>query len=405
MALASMLLLFVFAMAWMTRPLWRARVDAGQRRRAANVAAYHQRLGEIEADRGAGLLDEATAASLRAELDARLLADAEGVERTTAAPARSGLLGAFLVLVVAGVALFGYLRQDSWRLQTRIAAAPRGGAAEGPTSQARVEEMVGRLAQRLEQNPADVDGWALLARAYFAMERYADAAVAYGKANALTNGQEPDLLTGEGEALAMAGDRNLPGRPQRLFEQALALAPDHGKALWYAGLSAAQSGDAALARERWEKLSRQELPEAMRAVLDRQLAELGGAAPASEPAPAAAAGVALRVSVSLAPPLADRVTADATLFVFARAADGPPMPLAVHRGKAADLPQEVRLDDSMAMTPAARLSQFDRWVVTARLSRSGQAQAASGDLQGSLTVERGQLGDAALALVIDQVVP
>lgn len=113
----------------------------------------------------------------------------------------------------------------------------------------------------------------------------------------------------------------------------------------------------------------------------------------------------LKLAVSLAPELAERLDPQATLFVFARAAEGPPMPLAVYRGKAGELPLAVQLDDSMAMMPTAKLSQFERWIVTARVSRAGQVQALSGDLQGTLTVARDQLGDAAMALVINEVVP
>ncbi len=111
------------------------------------------------------------------------------------------------------------------------------------------------------------------------------------------------------------------------------------------------------------------------------------------------------LSVNLDPNLKDLVPPDATLFVFAKAKSGPPMPLAVYRGKASELPREVRLDDSMAMSPAAKLSQFDEWTVTARVSRAGQPQAVSGDLQGSLTAARADLGKSALVLTIDQVVP
>ena len=97
--------------------------------------------------------------------------------------------------------------------------------------------------------------------------------------------------------------------------------------------------------------------------------------------------------------------ADATLFVFAKALEGPPMPLAVHRGVVADLPLSIQMDDSMAMVPTAKISQFDAWTLTARISRSGDPQAKSGDLQGSLTVARDELGTSALHLLVDQVVP
>ena len=241
------------------------------------------------------------------------------------------------------------------------------------------------------------------------------AAKAYARANELTGRQEPDLLVGEGEALGLATDRDLRGKPRELFDAALALDANNGKALWYAGMSAAQSGENEVARQHWTALSKQDLPQELRTVLDERLAALGvEAGPPSSGGPqAVSAGTAapapgaveLRVKVAVAPELQSRVPPDATLFVFAKVQQGPPMPLAVFRGSAGGLPMEVTLNDSMAMTPAAKISQFDHWVVTARVSRAGQAQAVSGDLQGSLTVARGELGTSALVLTIGEVVP
>lgn len=403
MILALMLLLALGAGLWMTRPLWRASIDGGQRRRAANVAAYRQRLKELEADSAAGLVDAETLSGLRAELDARLLLDAGAQELSTAATGRKALLSLGVGALVLAFAVGGYVREGSWKIQQQIATAPAD-ALQPPGS---VEEMVAALARRLEQTPDDTEGWALLGRSTFALGRYAESAQAYARANALSGNQEPLLLVNQGEALALAQDRNLAGQPQQLFDAALAIDPGHAKALWYAGLAAEQQGDASRARALWTALSKQDLPDELRVLLDERM---GVVAAAAASAPAAAADTAvpapvLRIAVRLSPELKSLAATDATLFVFAKAASGPAMPLAVYRGKASELPREVRLDDSMSMMPAMKLSAFDTWTVTARVSRAGQAQAVSGDLQGSLTVARKDLGDAALELVLDQVVP
>ncbi|MGQ0501482.1 MAG: c-type cytochrome biogenesis protein CcmI [Panacagrimonas sp.] len=405
MMLALMLGVAVLGAAWMTRPLWTGRTEPGMRRRAANVAAYRQRVTELDADRAAGLVDEATVAHLKNELDSRLLADAGAAD--AAAPAgsrRNGLLSALLGVFVLLAAVGGYVQSGSWRVQQQIAAGP--GAASPDAGS--VNEMVEALARKMREKPGDVNGWALLGRSYFSQGRYAESAQAYVEASRLVNQAEPDLLVNEGEALGLAQDRDLSGRPRELFEATLALAPDHGKALWYAGLAAEQAGDAGRARDYWTRLAQQELSPELRTVLDERLAQVAGAlppAPAPKTAAKPATATVLHLAVKIAPAVADRVASDATLFVFAKAASGPPMPLAVYRGKASELPREIRLDDSMAMTPAARLSSFDRWTVTARVSRSGGAQAVSGDVQGSLNLARGDIGKAPLALVIDQVVP
>ncbi|TDU31986.1 cytochrome c-type biogenesis protein CcmH [Panacagrimonas perspica] len=419
MLLGLMGLLFVAAIAWMTRPLWRGGVNAGQRRRAANVVVYRQRLAEVEADAAAGLVDAETATGLRDELDARLLLDTDGAEAPAPTTStRSLALTALVAVFVLGVAVAGYFQDGSWKVDQQIASAPAAG--EEPQSPGSVDEMVAKLAARLEKEPGDPQGWALLGRSYFVMQRYDGAAAAYARANELTEHREPDLLVNEGESLGLSSpDRDLRGRPQQLFEAALAIAPTNGKALWYAGMAAMQDGDSATAKARWAELSKQDLPTELRTVLDERLVELGvaptaetavpstpspppDAAESKSPAPSADA---LLVRVSVAPELQSRIPPDATLFVFAKAQEGPPMPLAVSRGNVGQLPREIRLDDSMAMTPAAKLTQFDRWTVTARISRAGQALAVSGDLQGSLTAARSDLGKPALVLTIDTVVP
>lgn len=437
MTVALMAALVALAGSWMTRPLWRARLSDRQRRRAANVAAFRQRQAEIARDLEAGLLDAPTADALKTELEARLLHDAGEQDAPVAEGRRNFMLSALVTGFVAVAAGAGYFAAGSWQTEVQIASGappPRQGLPPN------IDEMVAKLAAKMEQDPGDAKGWSMLGRSYFVLERYADAAKAYGKANELTGNQEPDLLVNEGEAMGLARDRDLVGRPQQLFEAALAIAPDHSKALWYAALAAQQAGDNAKALARFQELSKQELPPEIRQLLDERLVALGGTPatasvaspgmpgpPANPAGPANGAGtsnadgtstssgtttpappaadVVLRVAITVKPDLAAKVPPDATLFVFAKAASGPPMPLAVYRGLASELPREVRLDDSMGMLPAMKLSMFDQWTVTARVTRSGQPQARSGDLQGSLTVGRAGLGDSALTLVVDQVVP
>lgn len=412
MTVLPMAALALIAALWLSRPFWQAQLPAAQRRRAANVAAFRTRLLELQAEEAAGLLDSAEAAALKAEMEARLLADAESPDALDAtAPRRYGpaLLLSALFLVSGAV---WYQQAGSWRVAEQIAAAPTTGTGTGAPPD--IAAMVGQLEARLQAEPGDPEGWAMLGRSYFVLERYADSAAAYGKANELTQSSHPNLLTNEGEALTLARDRDLLGRPQQLFEAALKLAPDDGKTLWYAGLASAQAKDYPVAQARFEKLLAQELPEDIRTAVTARLDELRGlqglpptpaAAPAATVAesPSAASGPALVLDVQIDPALASKVPAGAVLFVFAKAASGPPMPLAVQRLPGATLPLTVRLDDSMGMTPAMKLSQFPRWIVTARLSVGGGAQAQPGDLQGVLELGPEALGKSQ-TLVIREVV-
>jgi len=397
--------LLLAAAALATRPWWRRGTSATLKRRGANIAAYKTRLAELETEREAGLVAAQDAETLKAELGARLLKDVDAEDPAVQAGGRRRWLAtALATALLAAFAGGWYGFTGSWKAQAQLAA----GASENQ----QVAEMVQRLAEKMQQDPSNPEGWAMLGRSYFVMQRFADAAKAYGEANQRSSEPNPEWLAGQGEALAFARDRDLQGTPAQLFDQALAVAPDYGKALWYGGLAAAQSGDMGKARQRWSALLQQpDLPPQMRETLQAHLQELGGAPPAQAAASSAAAvkpgaegGTVLQLHVSLAPEVAGKVPTGAVLFVFAKAESGPPMPLAVQRLPGQTLPADLRLDDSMAMAPALRLSAFDRYVVTARLSAGGGAQAGSGDLEGSLHAAKGDAGKV-LQLKIDRVVP
>ena len=399
----AMAALTVLAALGLARPWWKRAGSEALRRRDANVTAYRQRLEEIDAEVAAGLVRPEAADALRQEAGARLLDDASG-QAELAQPTSPLWRGAVLLGLLLAIFSGGYYAwSGSWRTAATIA-----GEIEPPKPD--VDAMLAQLEQRLQQNPEDVDGWAMLGRARFMLQRYAGSAEAYAKANELTQRREPELLVGEAEALGMAADRQLQGKPRQLFEQALTLNPNQAKALWYAGVAALQAGDKPRTVELWTRLRSQPMPEELSTILDQQLAELGvpvpnvAESPAGAASPATPSAVALDISLSLAPELAAKLPADGILIVYAKAAAGPPMPLAVVRQPLAGFPVQVRLDDSQAMMPNLKLSSFDHWEVTARVGRSGQAKAESGDLQGVVRVDRAAAAGP-IALTIDSVVP
>lgn len=396
-----MALLCGAAMLWLVRPwlfpdLWRKPDAAAVERRAANIAAYKSRLGELDNEVAAGLLTPESAESLRQEAQTRLLGDAQPTEAQAAdRPSRLWLAALALPLFAA----LWYGLADSWRTQDLIDLARKDPSA---AQQLSVEAMLSRLENRLREQPDDAEGWAMLGRSYMVLQRHAESAGAYEKANGLSDSKNPDWLVGQGEALALSRDRDLQGRPAQLFEAALTLAPENIGALWYAGLAAAQAEDYARTQEHWGRLSALELPQDLREALAPRLAELEKLTGKPLPSAAAAApALRLTVAVSLAPELAAELSPEHSLFVFAKAAEGPPMPLAVQKLQAVSLPLSVTLDDSMGMMPNLKLSQFQTWVVTARLTRSGGVKAGPGDLEGSITVSATEAGKP-LPLLISQ---
>ena len=411
LAMAGLLLLAVLLA---THPWWRSRGGSRQNRRAANVAAYRLRVAEIDNETAAGLIPADEAAALRAELDARVLTDADGTEPELAQkierrPGAIVLVALLLTMFASG----WYLWRGGWETQQQIAAGPPPAPAIDPA----IAAMVDKLATRLKANPDDAEGWSMLGRSYMVTQRFAEAAVAMAEANKRAAAPRADWLADEGEALAFAGGEDVSGPAAERFEEALKLDPAYPKALWYGGLGAVGAGDYATGRARWQQLIAQpDLDENMRTVLRERVAALNKAlaerglsateAPAAAPAAAApAAAVSLRVQVALAPALAGKVPAGAILFVFAKAASGPPMPLAVQRLADARLPLTVTLDDSMAMAPGLKLSAFDQYVITARLSAGGSVQAQPGDLEGRAEARRATASEAPVSVTIDTVVP
>lgn len=373
------LALIALALAFILPPLLGARGAAGSapaQSHAVNI--YHSRLAALEEQHRVGALSAADLSEAKDELARALLAESAGPP--AAAPARRVAPRPWLAIAVGvGVPLLSialYQRLGAPGALEPPAAAPAGEVA--------VEEMVARLAERMRAEPENSAGWLLLGRSYMALERYAEAARAFSAAHGLL-GDSPALLADLAEAQALTGGQNFLGPPGEHLERALQLDPAFPKALWLGAFAAMQRGETALAVGRWQTLLDHQPDDSEAARVLRELianANVASGADAPAKPPAADRGPRLTVNVTLADHLAAGLDGSETLFVFARAADGPPMPLAVSRRRAADLPLTVVLDDSMAMAPGMKLSDFERVVVGARISRSGTATAGSGDLQG-----------------------
>lgn len=236
----------------------------------------------------------------------------------------------------------------------------------------------GGLAGQLQ--PDDADGWLRLARSYSAAGRFADAAPAWQRVLELKpNDAQAHADAADVIGLA-AGGQSLEGEPERLLHKALQLDPDNVKALALAGRAAFDRGDAESAARHWQRaLLRVEAGSDFARELQAAIMLVNASAAASSPAGAAAS---VQGRITLAPALRASVSPDDNVFVFARAVEGARAPLAVLRRKVSELPFTFTLDDSMAMSPALRLSSARQVMVGARISKSGNASPQAGDLQG-----------------------
>jgi cytochrome c-type biogenesis protein CcmH len=399
-------------------PLWRS-LGAVEpvTRGAANLAVYRDQWREAEHDLGQGLLAPDQIDPVREDIQRRWLEDAalpspaaaEGEPFAASTAARRSAIALGLLLPLASVLSYLALGHPASLAPVPPPAAAAAGEARHSLTPEQIQARVAALSERLKAEPGNAEGWVMLGRSYVVLGRYRDAAVAWRRAVDLLPGNA-SLLADLADVTAMAQGKRLAGEPARLIQQALDADPRHVKALALAGSAAFEARDHAAARGYWERVlalvpADSDVARSMQGSIAQATkleAALSATAPSPSPAMAAAAG-ALTGEIRLSPALAARVAAGDTLFVFARAAEGPRMPLAIVRRPVANWPAAFSLDDSMAMAPNLKLSAFDQVVVSARISHSGNATPQPGDLIGqSAAVAPGVQG---LRIVVDAVQP
>lgn len=359
---------------------------------AANVSIYRDQLAELEADLASGAIPPEQYEQSKREIEKRVLEEVGGGETSSAAQAPGRMPAILVGLAIPALAIGLYVMLGTPAgLDPKQAAAAAGQDASHSITPEQIAAMTETLAERLKQNPNDLEGWAMLARSYGVLQRYPEAAKAYAEAVRLQP-NNAQLLADYADTLGMAQGRSLLGEPEKVIEQALRADPNNIKALALSGTVAFARKEYARAAAQWQKILPLLPPEsdfarAIGASVAEATTLAGGKPPAAAPqaqtAQAAAAGGAnVSGTVSLAPAIAGKVAPTDTVFVFARAAEGPRMPLAIVRKQVKDLPFRFSLDDSMAMAPNAKLSLFPQVVVGARVSKSGNATAQAGDFEG-----------------------
>ena len=384
----------VAALVW---PLLRSRAREAIGEDAAATDVYRDQKRQLDEEVAVGAITHAERDAQVDELATRLSRELDERVATTREPAaRSSYVAAVIlvgVIPIAALALYATFGSPA-------ALRAQSATAESKMSAEQIDELVAKLAGRMKEHPEDPKGWQLLARTYAALGRFDESVAAYKEA-AARGAPDASLYADWADAVAMR-NQSLGGESSQLIAQALALDPNHPKALALAATAALERKDYAGAITDWRRLKAQFPPQSdeaksIDAMIDeadaaqrgegkppREAAAAPGASPSATTGNAsAAAAAAITGRVSLDPKLRDRVAPGDVLFIYARAANGPRMPLAVLRSSAGDLPRDFRLDDSLAMTPAARLSNASEVIVEARISKSGSATPAPGDLRGT----------------------
>jgi cytochrome c-type biogenesis protein CcmH len=395
------------------------------------IAKLKAQLAQLDALIAEGVLTGDDAKAARAALEAQVLAavlrpvagatGADGAAANTAAPEAAppppraprplvaGLAVFVLVFATGGYAWLG--NRGGWAVSPgEPGAAPA--EAQGPehsTETAQIEAIIERLAERLKTKPDDAEGWSMLGRSYNSQGRHAEALTAYKRAYELRP-KDAQVMADYADGLAVSNNRSLDGEPEKLILEAVKIDPQNVKALALAGTVAFNHDDYKGAVGYWERAVKasdpagefaKQLQGALNEARQRggmpPVAAAPGAGPADlfapnaaqpaaeaapAPAPAVAGGKeAITGRLTLKAELKGKVGPDDTVFIFARAPTGSKMPLAILRKKVSDLPLDFTLDDSLAMSPASRLSTASQVVVGARISKTGNAMPSPGDLQ------------------------
>lgn len=413
-------LMLLLAVVLLVRPLVRSPQDSKVERKQVNLDIYRQRMVELDNDLAEGQIEQQEYQDAQQDLEKQLIVDIPEQEQQKVDSQRSQLSLVSVLIAVPALAIGLYMYLGSPQtidmpVATQQASAAHEGARPGDQPAPSVDEMIARLEKRLQEEPGDAKGWYLLSRAYMHTQQFEKAEKALETLTQIAT-NDANIWANYADIAAVNQKGSLAGKPYELTKRALAIEPKHPKALWLAGTYHFQQQSYDKAIRFWEIL-REQLPAdskdadmIMSSIADAQkrmgvqptMQETQKPQQQAEVEPHAAISISGRVTLDDA--MQDKVSPADTVFVYARAASGPRMPLAIVRKQVSDLPFDFTLDDSMAMMPQMKLSSFDRVVVSARVSRSGNAITQSGDLI-SNQPELDTKDSNPLSLVIQNQVP
>lgn len=415
---------------------------------ALNISVYRDQLAELDKDLQNDILTQEQYNKSKQELQQRMLQDVPD-HKGNATIKQIGKLHSVataivivLALPLAAVSLYlavGDTRGLLPQSQLANVTKPQGSGSDSPAGHDNFASVLENLIARLEKDPGDIEGWVMLGRTYAIMGRYDEAGKTYGKLNEIVP-DNPQIMSDYADVLAMTNQGSLAGKPTELVYAALKIDPEYPKALALAGTAEFERNQYTQAATHWEKLlgvipadsqlaksvkdsiqqakslasgdvskapvehlAQAEQSQAIKSDAVEQPKQPEAKPVEAQQANAAVSGSGISGQVTLNNALVGKFSPNDTLFIYARAKTGPKMPLAILRLKASDLPAAFTLTDEMAMMPAMKISSFPEVVIEARISKSGQATTASGDLQGFS--EPVKIGTNGVTVIIDKQIP
>jgi cytochrome c-type biogenesis protein CcmH len=383
-------LLLVLVLILLLRPfIFPATVEATSRRQM-NAAIYREELEKLEAERLAGSMNSSDYEIAHAEMRQRLFQDTnEDDDRSVMGSSKITVIGLCLFITVLSAGFYWSLG-DATRLVENNAQQPM--TREG------VEKMVSEFAVKMDKDPSNLKGWAMLARSYRILGRNEDAARAYEHSGNFID-SDPQLLADYADTLASNANGSFAGKPLKLINQALKLDPNNLMALWLSGTASYTTGDYKAAIQTWEKLAKQLPPGTEEArSIQESISEARSKGGLPSTAVVNTKGIAGKIEISSA--LKSKVQSGDLVMVIARK-PGERMPVAVLKMAVSVFPISFSLTDALAMNPGMPLSGLSEASIEVRISKTGMAKAEMGDLISSAQIVK--LGTSNVRLVVDQV--
>ncbi len=406
------ILIVLATLALLVWPLLFTRNTFSYARQAQNIHYAKERLAELEEQLKNASISATDYEALKLEIETTLahdidLANTDNDDNAVLPrrPNKAAITALCLFLPLGAASIYTAVGTPEALDENRVIATQAASNSEQQPSPQEINQMVVNLENRLKEAPNDLQGWALLSRTYLALGEYSKASLGLRKVLEL-GGESADIYASLADATALAAGGNMSGEPTRHADKALSLNPNNRQALWLRGLAAVQATDKVTARKHWGLLLTilEDQPEQQ-----NELREIMSEALGQDAIPAAAvtatnstdqkldsdsqasSGNGVNVTISIAPEIQAALNPQDPVFVFARAVNGPPPPLAVRRLRVADLPISLALSDNDAMVPQFKMSLFKEITVSARISKSGQPVAQPGDYQSeTVSAEPGQ---------------
>ncbi len=401
--------LLVIAFFILIRPLLQSRVIVEEDSEQRNIAIAQERAEELKQQLQAGSLTQQQYDEQYAELELNLGDDLNinSVSQQNAGSQGKWMIP-FVVLVLPIFSVVTYFSLGESDALIKAEMKPAQSVQQGGQD---INAMIAKLAQRLKENPDNAQDWVMLGRSFKYIKEYQLAVNSFKKARALL-GEQPEVLLHLADALAMLNNGSLAGKAGKLVFKALEMSPKQPTGLWLAGMAKAENKDYSQAISYWRQLLSILPPDSdsliqVKGLIASVQAQMENPEAALQPATTVqteeSPTVSIEVQVNIDEGVKAQVNAGDTVFIYAKALSGPPMPLAIVRKKVADLPVTVILNDAMAMIASQKLSNHQAVKVLARISKSGSAMPQTGDWLGSLELTSLQEKQSVMIVINQQI--